>query len=1013
MLVVCLMLLIPSVSAVNWDNSKNQKDITFDGKHVQGNQLLEKYKPIEIKNMFGLGETLFEGYLSQHDDICGTDCSSTMEVKTSKDGVLINDVMFKTLNNGNWIEQSVRHYQFSYWGSIDDYQYQCKDSEKKSENGTKIQSCSNIKIGSHEGWVIYNVGDSLKKGTYTIKLDAEKKPSRTVDWIINTNGEWLESWATWGNISLGDDAEVILNSPANGATVLTLSQTFNASANVTGGATLTNMSLYTNETGTWTGYNATSLFSEEAVTTTPSWTSNGGQTGYTGIRITIGASNVSLNSVTKYSLITATHVYVGTSSQGSEVGTQAFSGDSASFSSPLILAASTIYYITFGSGGAGYNAYFEAPVTFTQPAGGEFTWDGRIDQGGTYYANGVSAAVSISIGSTSTTQNIDRIISGPTLWNVETCDSDGDCGFATSNYTVLLDTTAPIITVESPTGIIGYGLIGSNETLNVTFTDTNLDSCWYDYNGTNITIENCLTGVKNSTKFLLIQGDTNMTLYANDSIGNLNSTFISWDYNLTSQTQTFPSTSVESKIETYIANLSYNSSKFNVISASLNINGTSYVGTRTGSGDTAVFTTIATMPSVTTTTNFSTYWGVSLTDVTGTQNYNLTSNNVTVGIINMSLCGSPLTTPFWNFSILNESNSASINTTFDATFDVNPTGSAIVNTFSFTYTNGNVSEYDFCFSPSTENYTVDTAIKLTKTGYVDKFYNYQDVALTNTTRNDNLFMLLDGDSTSFIIQVVDTTAKNIENAEVKVQRYYPGTNIWAITEILTTNYEGKAVGHILSEDADYRFNVSLAGVSIYNSSATKITCETAPCTVKLVIPVNIATGYEELGNIVSSLTYSDSTNLFTYTYADTSGSFSRARLYVYKVWPSNSTLVTPCNETKTTTSGVITCDINGQVNGTYRATGYIKRVTETLDKRIDGTLGTSIYNSLGTDGVLWAFFVFIGIIMIGLARPSLAIIFGIVGIVTLSVIGIINIGIISVVAISAIGVILLSRIGRE
>ncbi len=162
-LIVCMgLFLVNFVSALQFDNVKNQKDITFDGKHVQGNQLLEKYKPIEIKNAFGFGKTEFEGYISQHDETCGIDCSSTIEVKLGEDGVLIDDIIFKTLQEDeSWIEQDVRSYQFY-------------------ANGEK-----------------YNIGEEVKAGIYTIRLEAEKRPSRTVDWIIKTNGEWLNNWAVW------------------------------------------------------------------------------------------------------------------------------------------------------------------------------------------------------------------------------------------------------------------------------------------------------------------------------------------------------------------------------------------------------------------------------------------------------------------------------------------------------------------------------------------------------------------------------------------------------------------------------------------------------------------------------------------------------------------------------------------------------------------------------------------------------------------------------------------------
>ena len=53
------------------------------------------------------------------------------------------------------------------------------------------------------------------------------------------------------------------------------------------------------------------------------------------------------------------------------------------------------------------------------------------------------------------------------------------------------------------------------------------------------------------------------------------------------------------------------------------------------------------------------------------------------------------------------------------------------------------------------------------------------------------------------------------------------------------------------------------------------------------------------------------------------------------------------------------------------------------------------------------------IVMIGISRPSLAIIFGAAGLIILSVLQIINIGALSLVAVSAIAIILLMRIGRE
>jgi len=59
------------------------------------------------------------------------------------------------------------------------------------------------------------------------------------------------SAATWGSISGGDDAEVILNVPADNAVNANGIVNFSCSANITGGPGILNISLLNNITGTW------------------------------------------------------------------------------------------------------------------------------------------------------------------------------------------------------------------------------------------------------------------------------------------------------------------------------------------------------------------------------------------------------------------------------------------------------------------------------------------------------------------------------------------------------------------------------------------------------------------------------------------------------------------------------------------------------------------------------------------------------------------------------------------
>jgi len=817
----------------------------------------------------------------------------------------------------------------------------------------------------------------------------------------DTSGNEINESGIFTLVDAPTNILVTLNSPADASTSTTNLVTFNSTANIsTGGAVLTNMSLWTNESGNWAVRNISSIIgslTNNIGTINNTIYENSQHTTTSRLTYVLAKTIDNIDGIVLY----GTNNIWGQTTENSCAYSSRwnFNYDDSTTETVQQTVSSTS----------------PTAKTYTNPEPTKTVDNITIWMYYSCTSVTVSTYESNDIVWGETTAGLwNRTITEPIIWNVQACDSDGDCGFATSNYTVYLDAEAPAIEIESPNGTLDYGEVGSSETLNVTFTDSNLDSCWYNYNGTNISIDGCITGVENSTTFILEEDNTNMTIYSNDSAGNLNTTNVNWSYNLTEISQTYPSTSVESKTETYIARLNYNSTKYAVITGTLNLNGTEYSGTRTGTGNNATMTSNAIMPGVTEDTNLTAYWTIGLTDAGGIVSYNLTSHNVTVGAINLTICDAVNNIPFWNFTVLNESNSASINSTFEATFTVRVEDSTQESIFNFSDTTGTNSSFDFCISPGTGNYSVDTNIKLTKTEYVDKFYDYNSVVLTNSTREDNLYMLATGDSTSYIIHVVDVSGNNIDEAEVRVQRYYPGSGLWVTTEIVTTNYIGESIGHLLSEDSDYRFLVYQSGVSVYNSTATKIICETAPCTVTLVIPITVATGIEDVEDLTSTLTFSSTTNIFTYTYSDTSDDFDAARLYVLRVWPSNATLVVPCNQEKTTSSGIITCDISGQINGTYRADGYITRdSTEFLDKRLDGILGTNIFNAMGNDGIFWGIFIFIGIIMIGINRPSMAIIFGMVALFILGIIGMINIGAISLVAITAVGVILLMRVGRE
>lgn len=847
------IFMIGVVNALDFDNIKSEKTITFDGNSIIGNKLLEKYKPIEIKNAFGLGEILFEGYLDKHDETCGQECSSTIKLRTGKDGVLIDDIIFKTLqDDGDWVEQDVRSYQFKYWGVIDDYETQCVDSKEKSLNGTISQTCSQVKIGEHEGWINYEIGEELPKEEYTLKLEAEKKPSRTVDWIIKTNGEWLDSWAVWGNISEGDDAEVILNSPTDGSISLTNEVTFNATANVTSGASLTNMSLWTNQSGNWELKNTSTsknIFEEDLIsyykldetggtTATDSVGSNDGTISgatYTSSGKIEGAYDFE---VTENDYIALPNDMLDSYSQGSismwvklesnGIDQALFTASSTTDANKLMLfrisADNTFYWSSYsntvtGSStlttGTWYNIiltsngstskiylngvaetltgtnsdWFDTWASDTMrydigvmyralPDGSSGYFDGIIDEVGIWSRALTSAEVTELYNSgngkrptaiiTNLTKTFNQSITNTTIWNVEACDSDGDCGFATSNYTLFLDLESPTIDLESPTGTLNYGTVGSTEELNVTFTDTGLDSCWYDYNGTNVTIDGCLTGIKNSTTFILEEDNFNMTIYANDGVGNLNSSFIEWDYKVVENDRTYSESTFETQQETFSVNVTTSSTP----TAKFIYNGTQTTATAVYDGTNYIISKTIDIPIGVGDNDF--YFNITL----GGDEIKLDNSTQEVNLTFFTPTNATYATQFLNISFKDENSLEPINMTIPFSEFVYYLGSGSVNkTMNFVNTSEN---YNYLFSGTTGSLPLKVlpVVQYRKVDdYPQRIWEPEVRTYNSTLTNQVLYSLSSVSGIFVTYQVLTAGESPIENVEVTSTRQVSGTTV--------------------------------------------------------------------------------------------------------------------------------------------------------------------------------------------------------------------------------------------
>jgi len=260
-----MVFLLVSVSAWKSDRfiENRDKQLEKGGFTRYGTYEINEHKWWDVFEIW-TEEKIKEVTLEDNTDTCSDNCYAIKEISNLKPMPLIEDVRFYRDFGKGWVAWN----GFTNWKvlveeEVDVFETQCvKGKEITTKNGTYFeQECSQIKTGTQRVW---NNLDMKKdyEGTYRVKLEGGKKPSTILDWQVKINGIWTTAWATWGNISDGDDAEVNLISPEDGSTALENPIVFSSIANITNGTYIVNASLYTKVSdGEWKINQTNSSFS--------------------------------------------------------------------------------------------------------------------------------------------------------------------------------------------------------------------------------------------------------------------------------------------------------------------------------------------------------------------------------------------------------------------------------------------------------------------------------------------------------------------------------------------------------------------------------------------------------------------------------------------------------------------------------------------------------------------------------------------------------------------------------
>lgn len=442
-------------------------------------------------------------------------------------------------------------------------------------------------------------------------------------------------------------------------------------------------------------------------------------------------------------------------------------------------------------------------------------------------------------------------------------------------------------------------------------------------------------------------------------------------------------------------------------------NGTFYTGTQTnlGSDDYTLSLNldVPLLNSGITSENRSFLWAITFERDDGSFFFqNLSLNQQNISYINLTNCGAPGATDHTlNFTAWEEEDVNTRLSPFDffGTFEYWLGSGNVKKNISVSQTN--VTETNFCLDSNTENLTYhsNANIQYEKDSYVKRSYFLINASLTNTTNNIKLVLLNSSISTSFIIDVIDEDQLPVPNVYLNIQRYYPGLGIYQTVEMGKTDIGGSTVGHFEAETEDYKIIISSNNTVLFQSEAQKIFCRDTPCTLTFQIGSIATTEWIPFGDInglVWSLNFSNSTQLWTYTFIDTTGAAQSGRLHVYKDNPTSQ--FTICNSTVSSSAGTITCNVTGQT-GTIYAAAYITQSPEILVYLKSAIIG-SLKDVFGFEGLFLSSFILLILAMAGLWNPVVGIFLVTIGMIMMSFIGLASFGSVTLWAIIFIGLII-------
>lgn len=657
---------------------------------------------------------------------------------------------------------------------------------------------------------LFTPGQSFSPGTYYLKINATKPSSDIIDWVITSGGFDITEWALWGDTTLPNGLKSVhtfdsgLADSINSSFNMTYSGGFisisninksgnaiNSSNSITSGSkinwttsplsllnTYSNMTLafWFNQNGTCNdAYNNSVIFGAGAsgdATKNFAILYNCNQTSVTGWN-----DMVLLAGPTTWTLSPHT--------------TNKYYKNSWHF---VVFSTNKTYYqfivdnITEASG-----TWASATFDFSSQA---FLFDGSNNDANTRPASNLRIDEFYVWNRTLTPSELGTLWGGGSGLFYNPNSSSISLQYP-ADGAIIPYKTINFTSIENFTSLKNATISIKNSTGSVIKSETKLIS--NNYNVTNFSVTDLQLGnytwnvlACNSTNYCAQHGTDNL-LYRVSFIDN---------------SETYNSSAYESDTESFILNLTYDSSDFQSIIGQLYYDGTLYSGISSSGVNNILFTKSIQLSSSSIGNN-SFLWELSLTNSTGTLYVNTTTNYQNVSAANLTICGSaPQNVPYFNVTFLDETTSLVMNGSTDlATWEYYI--SSIEDQKTYLYTGSNNLSYAYCFSPPFKPIIATVRYQYSYTGYPQRTYTYSGT-LTNSTTNLVLYLLSSANGAYSTFSIQTTAGTPISGATVQVERQFSG--VWTVVGYGTSDSSGSATFWV-NPNYQHRITVTKSGYS--------------------------------------------------------------------------------------------------------------------------------------------------------------------------------------------------------